>query len=69
MRGFPGDVLRSTSRCNSTYREEHEGIEGRSPLLWVRRSKLFLFFVSFVVQNLVSTMKSMKGLKETLTLP
>ena len=30
MRGFPGDVLRSTSSCNSTYHEEHEGIEGNS---------------------------------------
>ena len=32
---------------------------------WVRISKLFLFFVSFVVQKLVLTMK---GLKEILTL-
>ncbi len=63
MRGFPGDVLRSRSRCNSTYHEEHEGLEGRSPLLWVQSAKLFLFFVSFVVQKLVSTMKNMKGLK------
>ena len=32
-------------------------------------SKLILFFVSSVIQKLVSTVKSMKGLRETLTLP
>ncbi len=33
------------------------------------QDRSFLFFVSFVVQKLVSTMKGTKSLQETLTLP
>ena len=64
MRGFPSDV--PGSRCSSTCDEEHEILEDKSPLPWVRSSKLFLLFVSFVVRKLALTMKR---LKEIATLP
>jgi len=53
--------------ATASHHEEHEALEGKSPLPWVRGSKLFLFFVNFVVQEL-STMKSTKSLKEIMTL-
>ena len=57
----------SWQNATALHHEEHELHEGKSPLPCVRRSKLFLLFVSFVAQKIVSTMKSTKSMKATPT--